>query len=140
MKQRTLWLTLLLAPLAFAAATTSAGAADLYVSPAGSDQGSGARATPFATLQKARDAARGMAKPVIIHLAGGTYYLPETLVLGTEDSGVTWQANEGETPIVSGGVKLDLKWTTYKDGILQGPIEVRFVRGQKPQSLKLGPN
>jgi len=33
---------------------------------------------------------------------GGTYYLPETLVLGTEDSGVTWQANEGETPVVSG--------------------------------------
>ena len=44
-----------------------------------------------------------------IHLAGGTYYLPETLVLWTEDSGVTWQANEDENPIVSGGVKLDLK-------------------------------
>ena len=64
MKQPTLLLTLLLAPLAFAAATTGVRAADLFVSPAGSDRGSGARATPFATLQKARDAARGMPKPV----------------------------------------------------------------------------
>src|SRR5713101_3966418 len=145
MKQPTLLLTLLLAPLAFAAATTGVRAADLFVSPAGSDRRSGARATPFATLQKARDAARGMPKPVTIHLAGGTYYLPETLVLGTEDSGVTWQANEGETPIVSGGVKLDLKWTTYKNGILQAKVpedlvtEELFVNGER-QVLARYPN
>jgi len=145
MKQPRLLLTTLLAPLAFAAATTGVCAADLFVSPAGNDRGSGARATPFATLQKARDAARGMPKPVTIHLAGGTYYLPETLVLGTEDSGVTWQANEGETPIVSGGVKLDLKWTTYKDGILQAKVpedlvtEELFVNGER-QVLARYPN
>jgi hypothetical protein len=145
MKQRTLLLTLLLAPLVFAVATTSVLAADLFVSPAGSDGGSGARATPFATLQKARDAARGLAKPVTIHLAGGTYYLSETLGLGAEDSGVTWQANEGETPVVSGGVKLDLKWTPYKDGIQQAKVpddlvtEELFVNGER-QVLARYPN
>src|SRR5260370_30821294 len=118
MKQPTWLLSALLAPLALAAAATGVGAADLFVSPTGSDRGSGTRATPFATLQKARDAARGMPKPVTIHLAGGTYYLPETLVLGTKDSGVTWQANEGETPIVSGGGKLALTSTTYTNPLL----------------------
>ena len=138
-------LTLLLAPLAFATATTGVRAADLFVSPAGSDRGSGARATPFATLQRARDAARGMAKPVTIHLATGTYYLPETLVLGPEDSGVTWQANEGQIPIVSGGVKLDLEWTIYKNGILQAKVppdlvtEELFVNGER-QVLARYPN
>ena len=74
--------------LVFAAVTSGVRAADLFVSPAGNDQGTrGSCATPFATLQKARDAARAMPKPVAIHLAGGTYYLPEMLVLGTEDSG-----------------------------------------------------
>ena len=86
-----------------------------------------------------------MPKPVTIHLAGGKYYLPETLVLGPEDSGVTWQANEGETPIVSGGVKLDLKWTTYKEGILQAKVpddlvtEELFVNGER-QVLARYPN
>ena len=144
MKRPALLLTLL-APLAFVAATTGVRAADLFVSPAGNDGGSGARATPFATLQKARDAARGTPKPVTIHLAGGTYYLPETLVLGPEDSGVAWQANEGETPIVSGGVKLDLKWGSYKDGILQAKVpedlvtEELFVNGER-QVLARYPN
>src|SRR5260370_4806455 len=118
MKQPTWLLSALLAPLAFAAATTGVRAADLFVSPAGSDRRSGARATPFATLQKARDAARGMPKPVTIHLAGGTYYLLETLVLGTEDSGVTWQANEGETPIVSAGVQHAPKRAALQHGTL----------------------
>src|SRR5208337_3633015 len=122
---------------AYMVPATGACAADLFVAPAGNDRGSGARATPFATLQKARDAARGLQKPVTIHLAGGTYYLPETLVLGTEDSGVAWQANEGESPVVSGGVKLDLKWTAYKDGILQAKVpedlvtEELFVNGER---------
>ena len=145
MKKPTLLLAALLVPLVFAVATTSVCAADLFVSPTGNDGGNGARATPFATMQKARDAARGMPKPVTIHLAGGMYYLPETLVLGTEDSGVTWQANEGETPIVSGGVKLDLKWATYKNGILQAKVpedlvtEELFVNGER-QILARYPN
>jgi hypothetical protein len=145
MKKPTLLFTSLFASLVFAIATTGVRAADLFVSPAGSDRGSGARATPFATLQKARDAARAMPKPVTIHLAGGTYYLPETLVLGAEDSGVAWQADEGEAPIVSGGVKLDLKWTAYKDGIQQAKVpddlvtEELFVNGER-QVLARYPN
>jgi len=70
-KKPTLLLAALLVPLAFAAATTAVRAADLFVSPKGNDRGSGAREAPFATLQKARDAARAVPKPVTIHLEIG---------------------------------------------------------------------
>ena len=66
-------------------------------------------------------------------------------MLGPEDSGVAWQANEGETPIVSGGVKLDLKWGRYKDGILQAKVpedlvtDQLFVNGER-QILARYPN
>ena len=63
-------------------------AADCYVSPRGSDAAAGTKAAPSPRFEKARDAARSLAKPITIHLAGGTYYLPETLVLTAEDSGV----------------------------------------------------
>ncbi|HEY2786620.1 MAG TPA: PDZ domain-containing protein [Fimbriiglobus sp.] len=145
MSEPRVFLTALLSSIAFGVTSTAVGAADLYVSPAGNDGGSGARGAPYATLQKARDAARELPKPVTIYLAGGTYYLPETLVLNPEDSGVTWQANEGETPIVSGGVKLDLQWRAFKEGIKQATVpndlvtEELFLNGDR-QVLARYPN
>jgi hypothetical protein len=120
-------------------------ASDLYVSPSGSDTNSGTKACPLATMGKARDAARTLPHPVTVHLDGGTYYLPSTLSLGFEDSGTTWIAEEGQTPIVSGGVKLDLKWEPYKDGIMQAKVpadlltEELFVNGER-QILARYPN
>lgn len=98
-------------------------AAEIYVSPSGSDMNPGTKAAPLATLAAARDAARTIKKlgePLTILLCGGTYYLPETLVLGPEDSGtqqgpIVYAACPGETVIVSGGQRLDLKWTEYLD-------------------------
>ena len=58
-------------------------------------------------------------------------------MLTAEDSGVTWQANEGETPIISGGMKLDLKWMPYRDGIMQAKTprglatDQLFINGQR---------
>ena len=48
---------------------------------------------PFATLARARDAVRALksagplAKPVMVMVREGTYYLDQTLVFGPEDSG-----------------------------------------------------
>jgi len=93
----------------------------LYVSPAGRDMWSGTlpdpaaggAAGPFATLQRAREAVRqrkqaGVQTPTRVVLREGTYYLPETLVLGPEDSGTeqcptTYEAYEGEQVVLSGG-------------------------------------
>lgn len=83
----------------------SAQAGDFVVAPGGDDANPGSAEKPFATLTRARDAARAAAKrPVTILLRGGTYYLPETLLLSAEDSNATWAAWPGENPVVSGGV------------------------------------
>ena len=111
--------------------------ADFYVSPSGNDGAEGSERAPFATPLKARDAARQAKKPVTIHLRGGVYYMAETLVLGPGDSNVAWCVVEGETPVLSGGVKLNLKWEPYKDGIYkaQVPEELKteeiFVNGER---------
>ena len=67
----------------------SAPAADIYVSPAGRDSNSGAKARPLASLAAAQGMARSRksVRPVTVWLRGGTYYLPQTLVFTPEDSG-----------------------------------------------------
>lgn len=63
---------------------------------------------PIKTLVEARDAARALRRsgkvgPITITVRAGTYYLPETLVLGPEDSDTIWEAPHGEHPVISGG-------------------------------------
>src|ERR1700677_3970318 len=63
---------------------------------------------PIQTLVQARDAARlrrrsGNKGPIVITIRAGTYYLPETLILGPEDSDTIWEAPHGEHPVISGG-------------------------------------
>ena len=56
-----------------------------FVSPAGDDVNPGTLEKPFATLQRAQQAARQ--KRGNVFLRGGTYYLPATLVFTAQDSG-----------------------------------------------------
>lgn len=98
------------------AAAGTAHGATLYVANGGSDSWSGTLAQanaqrtdgPVQSLTAARDKARRLRKlapdeRIDIVLRGGIYYLPETLVLGPEDSGVTWQGYPNEMPTISGG-------------------------------------
>src|SRR5260370_36544133 len=107
----------------------SAPAADIYVSPAGRDSNSGTKARPLASLAAAQRLARRWksAGAVTVWLRGGTYYLPQTLVFSPEDSGtkktpVTYAAFPGEEPVISGGIRLSLTWTPYRDGILMARV------------------
>jgi hypothetical protein len=108
-------------------AATAARAADeainFYVSPEGSDQFTGTVARnnaqrndgPFQTIQRARDAARGMIRsagdhrtPININIRGGTYWLVDPLILtpadsGTEQAPVTYRAYGNERPVISAG-------------------------------------
>ena len=83
-------------------------------------------------------------------LRGGTYYLPQTLIFTPEDSGtkktpVTYAAFPGEEPVISGGVRLRLTWTPYRDGILMAHVPAGlhtdqfFVNGKR-QILARYPN
>ena len=98
--------------------------AEIYVVPDGDDHNPGTKQSPVATLARARDLGRQAKKagePLSIVLRGGTYYLPQTLVLEAEDSGtaagpVVFQAVPGESVTISGGRRLDLKWTDFQGG------------------------
>ena len=107
--------------------TTQQKEADLYVAPDGDDANPGSFELPFATLHKARDTVRDVREakegPVVVLVRGGTYYLENPLVLAPEDSGtedqpITYAAYPDETPIISGGRRLDVEWRTFRDGIM----------------------
>jgi len=119
-------------------------ALELHVSPSGHDENPGTKGRPFATITCARDAVRQIKKtskePVTVYIRGGTYYLDESLVFATEDSGskqapVVYRAADGETVVLSGGQKLELNWKPYRDGIMksQTPVGLQidqlFVNG-----------
>ena len=98
---------------------------------------------PIRTLVEAQTEARKNQATVVVH--AGTYYLPETLVFTAADSGTTYVAAPGEKPVLSGGMKLDLQWSPYKDRILQAKtpagmtIDQFFVNG-KCQIMARYPN
>ncbi|MBU3011346.1 right-handed parallel beta-helix repeat-containing protein [Polaribacter vadi] len=105
---------------------TSTYALDIYVSPNGSDKNNGDANNPLATFGAAQQKARAFAgkESVTIYFADGVYYLPETIVFNPKDSGskqfpILYRAkNEGKT-VLSGGIKLELNWKPFQNGIYQ---------------------
>ena len=120
-----------------------------FVSPSGDDANAGTLEKPFATLQRAQQAARQ--KHGGVFLRGGTYYLPATLVFSAQDSGtkdapVVFQNYQNEKPVISGGVRLEnLGWQPYTNGIFKAKVpadfqtEDIFVNGER-QILARYPN
>lgn len=127
--------SILLALMAVVAQALRAGT--FFVSPTGNDANPGTQAKPFATLLRAQEAvreAKGSA-PMTVWLRGGTYYLAKTLEFTAEDSGtpnapVTWQAWTDEQPVISGGIKLALKWEAFRNGILKARVPAGFTTDQ----------
>ncbi len=109
-------------PLFCEAMLPHAAAADgiaFYVSPDGSDTGDGSESAPFQTLTAARDAVRkinsDMSADITVYLRGGEYRLTEPVQFDTRDSGtnghrITYRAYDGETPVITGAVKVT-GWT-----------------------------
>ena len=77
-----------------------------YLATNGNDQNDGSIHKPFGSPHRAQQAARLAQKPVTIFLRGGTYFLAEPLTFTAADAECSWEACNGETPILSGGVKL----------------------------------
>ena len=95
---------------------------DFYVSSKGNDTQPGTAAKPFATVQRAMRAVRGLklakspGTPVTVYLRGGTHELTEKLVFGPEDTGtaqspVTYTSCPGERAVISGGRRITGRWT-----------------------------
>jgi hypothetical protein len=99
----------------FAAVTGSSVFADFYVATNGSDAGAGTIASPFATLEKARDAVRAANRSgliaggaITVWLRGGDYVRTNALVLSAVDSGtegarVIWRGYGDEHVRLLGG-------------------------------------
>ncbi|NUQ62373.1 MAG: right-handed parallel beta-helix repeat-containing protein [Pirellulales bacterium] len=115
-QRRAAWL------IAFAFACASPlSAADFYVAPAGSDAGPGSQDKPFATLQRARDAARQSSGERRIVVCAGCYYLREPLKLGPQDSGLVIEGAKGELVVISGGRTVE-PWRPWRGNVLQADL------------------
>ena len=70
---------------------------------------------PGESIQAAADLAakapKGNSRTVV--LRDGTHYLSAPIQLDARHSGLSFIAYPGESPVVSGGVKLDVKWAAY---------------------------
>ncbi len=140
----------------------------LYVATDGDDQWSGELAAakadktdgPFATLARARDAARalrpggGPPRPIEILVRGGTYFLAEPFVLTPEDSGtaeapLTISTYPRERAILSGGVRISgfhetevngrRVWSSDVPGVKEGRLWFRelFVNRERRPRTRL---
>ena len=79
----------------------------------GSDTNSGTMQSPLKTISKAVTASRSATKPVTIILRQGTFYLSDAIMLGAEDSGLSFQNYNGEEVWLSGGIPLSPDWKSY---------------------------
>jgi type 1 glutamine amidotransferase/nicotinamidase-related amidase len=117
-------------------------AAEFFVATNGVDANPGTRSSPFATLERARDAVRAFIKQskaqahppaggVTVWIRGGSYPARAPFVLGPEDSGtetapIAYRAWPGESPVFTGGVALR-KFDPVSDATVRGllPAEAR---------------
>ena len=55
---------------------------------------------------KVMEDARKAEKPVTIIVSDGPHFITDPIVLGPQDSGIRWVAQDGAEPIISGGRKI----------------------------------
>jgi len=130
----------------------AAGRAIFYVSPAGKDTWSGRHPEPntadgpFASIERARDAAREAGGQSMIAMEGGDYYLGRPVVFDARDKGLVITARCNQTPVLHGG-RLVNNWVSQTAGRWTAPLRLPpdeavgdlFVNGVR-QSLARFPN
>lgn len=93
-------------------------AKEIFVSPKGNDQNPGTNDKPLASLNGARDLIRhlraeeNLKEEVRVIVAGGTYFMNETLVLnefdsGSKDAPIIFTSEAGEKPEFIGGLQIN---------------------------------
>ncbi|MFB9250487.1 lectin [Sphaerisporangium melleum] len=122
-----------------ASPASAATQATYYVAPDGNDANPGTLASPFKTLQRARDVVRtvnsSMTGDIYVYLRGGDYPVGSTIDFTAADSGtngyrVFYAAYQNETPVLNGGVQVT-GWTQHSGNIWKAPLN----RGNKLRAL-----
>ncbi|MDR6551036.1 hypothetical protein [Paenibacillus qinlingensis] len=112
------------------APTSAATQAQYYVSPNGNDSNAGTLASPFKTVQKARDVVRtingSMTGDIIVNLRGGNYPVTSSIDFTPRDSGtngnrIIYQAYQGENPVLNAGVQVT-GWSQHSGNIWKAPL------------------
>lgn len=113
--------------------------AQFYIAPNGRDSNPGTKEKPFSSLIGARNAARKLKneppqnKNIVIHIAEGSYFMEEPLILNTKDGGsekypVIYQAEKGKTPVFSGGKQI-IGFNVNKNGIWE--VQIPNIKNQQ---------
>lgn len=100
-----------------------------YVSPDGDDAWSGSSPEPnsqrtdgpFASLEKARDAARDKGGDSTIAMGDGDYYLARPIIFDSRDADLLITARCNATPVLHGGPRV-LGWVAQADGRWTAPL------------------
>ncbi|WP_218004601.1 right-handed parallel beta-helix repeat-containing protein [Microtetraspora niveoalba] len=114
------------------------------VGPSGDDAWPGSAERPFATLERARSAAREASGDVVVHLRAGTHVLSAPLELTEADSGVVYQVygygtSDQEEAVVSGGRRVG-DWRV-RDGVWTadvGDLDFRQLYVDGRRALRAG--
>lgn len=113
----------------------------IYVSPTGDDANAGTVEAPLQSLHAAQERIRPLlgAGPIEVVVGEGVYYLPETLVFRTEDSGtpdapVVFRSVSEGGAILSGGSRLDLEWEPAPE-VGEGVFRARTPDGLRMDQL-----
>ena len=111
--------------------SSAAAATSIYVDfVKGSDTNDGSVTAPLKTVAAAVTMARTSGTPAqtAIVLRNGTHFLADTITLGVADSGLSFSAFPGETPIISGALPLpNLQWNRVNNTVtasvsVPGPV------------------
>lgn len=104
---------------------------EFYVSSGGSDSNQGTLGQPFKTISHAQKAVRDVKdkskEDINVYLRGGIYQITEMIRFDQDDGGdknqnITYQAYEDESPVISGGVRVN-NWQPCKNGIWKAPAK-----------------
>ncbi|RKT86836.1 Right handed beta helix region [Saccharopolyspora antimicrobica] len=117
---------------------------ELHVSPAGDDSAPGTPDEPFATIDRARRAAREATGDVIVHLGAGTHVLTEPLALDPADRRIAFQAAgygtaDQEAAVISGGREIS-GWQVH-DGVWRaevGDLDTRHLYADGRRAERAG--
>jgi hypothetical protein len=113
--------------LAFSFQAVPLEAVEIYVAAGGQDSAPGTANAPVATLQRARDLLRGVARlhaagePAQIIMRGGAYEMSQPLQLEAQDSDLVIKAADGENPMFLGAQKVE-GFARHEGSILKADV------------------
>ena len=113
----------------------------IFVSPVGHDGATGTIDAPLRSIQAAADLAASSPKGSrTVVLRGGTHYLTAPVELTARHSGLSFVAHPGESPVMSGGVKLDVAWKPFDTPGVGAPADAKniWVTDVDPSKLPEG--